>query len=140
MADLLIADDDPDFVDALATILAAYGHEVRTAHNGEEALKLIDQKLPELVLLDVEMPVLDGPSTAYRMLVADMGRENIPIIFMSGVVDLHLVAAKVGTPYYLGKPCKLEALIALVDRALVERRPPRATSLLPYDETPLRSR
>ncbi|MGZ6089350.1 MAG: response regulator [Polyangiales bacterium] len=125
MADLLVVDDDPDLAEALECVLLAYDHVVRVARNGEQALELIDERLPDLVLLDVEMPVLDGPSMAYRMLLTDMGREKIPIIFMSGVIDLHVVAAKVGTPYFLGKPYNLDALLTLLDRALVERRPPR---------------
>lgn len=124
MADLLVVDDDEDLRDALAAILISLGHTVRIARNGEEALDLLDQRLPDAVLLDVEMPVLDGPSTAYRMLVNDLGKENVPIVLLSGVLDLHLVATKVGTPYFLGKPYTFEALLPLLDRALTERRTP----------------
>jgi FixJ family two-component response regulator len=47
------------------------------------------------------------------------------VILLSGVMDLPLVAAEVGTPYYLAKPYRIDALLALVERALVERRAPR---------------
>ena len=127
MADLLVVDDDGDLREALAAILVSLGHIVRIACHGEEALDLLDQRLPDAVLLDVEMPVLDGPSTAYRMLVNDLGKENVPIILLSGVLDLHLVAAKVGTPYFLGKPYSFEALLPVLERALTERCAPHPT-------------
>jgi CheY-like chemotaxis protein len=101
MADVLVVDDDPDLREVLAAILVGLNHTVRMARNGEEALALLDERLPDIVLLDVEMPVLDGPGTAYRMLIRDMGKENIPIVLLSAFIDLHLVAEKVGTPYFV---------------------------------------
>jgi DNA-binding response OmpR family regulator len=125
MADLLVVDDDPDLAELLAMFLVGAGHDVRIARNGEEGLERVQTRLPDLVLLDVEMPVLDGPSMAYRMLIADMGKEDVPILLLSAVIDLHLVARRVGTPYFLGKPYAFEALLPMVDRALAERTPPR---------------
>ncbi len=124
MADVLVVDDDPDLREVLAAILVGLNHTVRSARNGEEGLQLLDERLPDIVLLDVEMPVLDGPGMAYRMLIGDLGKEKIPIVLLSGVIDLHLVAGKVGTPYFLGKPYAFEALVPLLDRALGERQPP----------------
>jgi CheY-like chemotaxis protein len=124
MADLLIVDDDEDLREVLAAVLLSMNHTVRIARDGEEGLALVNERFPDLVLLDVEMPVLDGPSMAYRMLIGNLGKEKIPIILLSGIMDLHLVAAKVGTPYFLGKPYAFEALLPLLERALVERRPP----------------
>jgi len=124
MADLLVVDDDPDLREVLADILGGLGHKVRIACNGEEGLELLDEELPDLVLLDVEMPALDGPGMAYRMLVTNLGKEKIPILLLSGVIDLHLVAAKVGTPYFLGKPYAFEALVPMLERALAERTAP----------------
>jgi len=124
MADLLLVDDDPDLREVLADVLLALNHTVRIARNGKEGLELLEQGLPDLVLLDVEMPVLDGPGMAYRMLVNNLGKEKIPIVLLSGIIDLHLVAAKVGTPYFLGKPYAFDALLPLLERALGERSPP----------------
>lgn len=124
MADLLLVDDDRDVTEVLAEFLEAEGHHVRVASNGKEGLKLLHEHLPDLVLLDVEMPVLDGPRMAYRMFVEDAGRERVPILFLSGVSDLHRVAARVGTRYYLTKPFTLEALLKALDRALHERAAP----------------
>jgi DNA-binding response OmpR family regulator len=124
MADLLVVDDDPDIADTLAEVLHALGHRVRVAHNGEEGLRLLLDWTPDLALLDVEMPVLDGPGMAYGMLVHDVGLEQVPIVLLSGVTDLRDVAAGVGTPYFLGKPYGLDAFIRVIDRALAERSPP----------------
>jgi len=124
MADLLLVDDDHDVTEVLAEFLQAEGHLVRVAENGEEGIKLLNERLPDLVLLDVEMPVLNGPAMAYRMFVENLGRERVPILFMSGVPDLHRVAARVGTRYYLTKPFSLDALLKSLDKALHERAAP----------------
>ena len=124
MASILIVDDDRDLAEMLGDLLREAGLDVRTAHDGQEGLKLIEEQLPDLVLLDVEMPCLGGPEMAYRMLVHDMGEEQVPIVLVSGVTDLFKVAELVGTPYYLGKPYDLDRISTLVSRALVERTPP----------------
>jgi DNA-binding response OmpR family regulator len=124
MADLLLVDDDTDIADTLAEFLREEGHSVRVAASGEEGLRMLDQGLPDAVLLDVEMPVLDGPRMAHCMFLRDVGREQVPILFLSGVADLDRIAARVGTPYYLPKPFSLDLLLPLVDRALRERAAP----------------
>jgi DNA-binding NtrC family response regulator len=124
MAELLVVDDDSDVAEVLRMILQER-HTIRIAHNGEAGLRLLNDRAPDLLLLDVEMPVLDGPSMAYRLIILDAGRELIPIVLISGVADLERVAEQVGTPYYLLKPVDIEPLIEIVERALAERRPPK---------------
>ncbi len=126
MADLLIVDDNVDLAALIEMLLTGEGHRVRVAHDGEEGMRALDGRVPELVILDVDMPVLDGPGMAYRMLVEDCGRELIPIVLLSGTIDLAAVARRVGTPYVLPKPCDPERLLQTVARALVERTPPHA--------------
>jgi DNA-binding NtrC family response regulator len=120
---VLLVEDDAD-VSATLRIALEGQHRVRVAHNGEEGLRALKEQLPDLILLDVEMPVLDGPGMAYRMLVEDAGREQIPIILVSGVAYLDRVAQRIGTPYFLPKPVDLGPLLTLVERALAERRAP----------------
>ena len=122
---LLIVDDDSDLADLLAEALRSEGHQVTVAYDGAEGLRLVSAQRPDLLLLDVEMPLVDGPEMAYQLLLRNCGQENIPIVLLSGVVDLPQVAARVGTPYFLAKPYDVEALLPLVDRALAERIPPR---------------
>jgi DNA-binding NtrC family response regulator len=124
MAQLLIVDDDCDVTETLRMVLE-HEHTIRAAANGEEGMRLLNDRRPDLILLDVEMPVLDGPGMAYRMFIEDAGRERIPIVLVSGVADLEGVAERVGTPYFLLKPVDVEPLLALVRRALVEQTPPR---------------
>jgi DNA-binding NtrC family response regulator len=125
MADLLVVDDDMDVADSLADVLRDEGHIVRTARNGTHGLELLGERLPDAVLLDVEMPLLTGPEMAMRMLLNDCGQEEIPVILQSGVKDLTAIAALVQTPYFLGKPFTIEQMLSTLERALVERVPPR---------------
>src|SRR4051812_21624159 len=104
MTDVLLVDDDDDSRFLLGELLTSAGHDVRTARDGIEALTLIDERYPQLVVSDVEMPHLDGPAMVYRLFVEDLGRENIPLIFVSGHPNLRAIAEAVGTPYYLSKP------------------------------------
>lgn len=125
MADVLIVDDNEDIAECLKMLLTLEGHRVRLASNGEQGLLALDAGLPDLVILDVDMPLLDGPGMAYRMLIEDFGRESIPIILSSAEPRLSDIAARVGTLYYLEKPFDPAALIRLVTRALEERGAPR---------------
>jgi CheY-like chemotaxis protein len=66
-ADLLVVEDDRDAAEALAEVLRDAGHRVRLALDGEEGLGLLEEVPPDVVLLDVEMPVLTGPEMAASM-------------------------------------------------------------------------
>ena len=78
-------------------------------------------------MLDVEMPVLAGPEMAYRMFLHDVGEDQIPIVLLSGVMNLLRIATMVGTPYYLAKPYTFESISRMVARVLAERRAPLRT-------------
>lgn len=124
MADVLIVDDDLDTANVLAEVMRAEGHEVRVGYNGSEGLQLARARLPDIALLDVEMPLLDGPGLAYQMFIHNMGLDEVPVIFLSGVTNLEEVAQAVGTPYFLGKPYRYSDIIALLAHALSERVAP----------------
>jgi CheY-like chemotaxis protein len=129
MADLLVVDDDLDGAAALVELLRLAGHRVRVAYDGAEALRLVQERAPEVALVDVEMPVLDGPSMAHQMFVRDAGLESIPIVLVSGVPGLREVAAIVGTPYYVSKPYRHTHLLEVLSRAQAEHVPPRPARL-----------
>ena len=131
MAYLLIVEDDPDLAELLAAQLQDEGHIVRVALDGLEGLRMVRERFPDLVLTDVEMPFLSGPQMAGEMLLHDLGEEEIPVLLLSAVTNLHQVAARVGTPYFLTKPFDTDALTRLVQRALVERRPPLPPTIAP---------
>jgi CheY-like chemotaxis protein len=129
VADLLVVDDDEDVAETLADILRDEGHVVRTACDGSQGLERLAERLPDAVLLDVEMPLLTGPQMAVRMFLNDCGQEDIPIILQSGVKELTAVAALVQTPYFLSKPFTIEEMLSLLSRVLVERAPARPTAV-----------
>jgi CheY-like chemotaxis protein len=130
MADVVVVEDDSAFAEAVADVLASEGHTVRIGQDGEQGLKLLTERLPDLIVLDVEMPVLTGPEMAARALVHDAGQELIPIVLLSGVADLSRVAAVIGTPYVLKKPCDLVALIETTSKALREQVAPQPSAAL----------
>jgi CheY-like chemotaxis protein len=127
MANVLIVDDDYDIAEASKDLLESAGHLVRVGHGGQEGLASLDASpLPDCVLLDVDMPVLNGPEMAHQMLLHDAGEEKIPIVLVSGRRDLPALAARMGTPYFLVKACDDygELLLTLLGRAVSERRAP----------------
>jgi CheY-like chemotaxis protein len=124
MANLLIVDDDRDLAEIVEGALEGLGHECRIAHDGREGLMLVEARWPDLVLLDVEMPILTGPDMAQALFLRNCGAEKIPVILISGIIGLSQIAARVGTPYFLAKPYPFKALLGLVARALAERIPP----------------
>ena len=127
MANVLIVDDDDDMAEVSKDLLESAGHVVRVGHGGKEGLASLSvAPLPDCVLLDVEMPTLDGPGMAHQMRLHDEGEERIPIVLVSGRYDLPDLAARMGTPYYLVKACADygATLLKLLDRAIIERRAP----------------
>jgi CheY-like chemotaxis protein len=125
VADILVVEDDADIATLLDGIISDLGHEVRIARNGEVGLDSLAERLPDLVIMDVEMPLLSGPDMAERMFVHNLGRENIPIVIASASPALPEIAVRVGTPYFLGKPFSTEELARLIARALREQVLPR---------------
>ena len=125
VAHLLIVDDDNDIVQVLGELLRLDGHEVRTASTGEEGLAVLRAApLPEVVVLDVDMPVLGGIGMAHKMLLHDAGEEHVPIILMSARSDLSELAREMGTPYFVRKPASIAVFRDRLVRALAERKAP----------------
>src|SRR6201984_3836161 len=83
---ILVVDDTPDNVDILQMRLESEGYEVITAADGEQALAIVRERLPDLVLMDIMMPKLDGIA-AMKQLKADNGLPFIPIILVTGRGD-----------------------------------------------------
>ena len=122
MSSILIVEDDLEIAEALADLLAFAGHRTRTARNGVEGLEKIAEEDPDLILLDVEMPILDGPGMAAELALKIGGTPGIPIILISGSVDLAATAARAKIPHHLAKPFEADAVVALVQRVLASLR------------------
>lgn len=117
-SNLLLVEDDDDLREMLTYYLQTRGHEVRTATNGVEALLEVERRYPDLVISDLEMPVLDGLSWIRHMIEAGLGGENVPIILMSGNPQLLRAAGAVVAPYTLEKPFSFEALDRMIELRL----------------------
>ena len=128
MADVLIVDDNSDTADLLAELLQHTGHTARVANDGSEGMARLHERIPDVVVLDVEMPKLTGPEMALQMFHQDRGLEEVPIVLCSGALDLDAFARQVGTKYFLEKPYDAVELLALIERALVEHTPPQPGS------------
>ena len=124
MSRILIVDDEPDILLMLRLNLEADGHEVLMAADGEKALERIEAEAPELVVLDVMMPVLDGWGVLERLQRRD---DAPPVVVVSAKVggDDVAHAIRLGACEYITKPFDPERLsVALVDtlnRTLEER-------------------
>jgi DNA-binding response OmpR family regulator len=119
MAKVLIIDDDRDLTEAVADALEAEGHESRLAFNGAEGLERIYQVTPDLILLDVEMPVLDGPGFLRRLgSTPGVGAE---VVLMSGTPRLSELATALDIRHWIEKPVSYKALLEIVACALNER-------------------
>ena len=118
-ADILIVDDTPANLTVLSAILGKRGYRVRPAINGALALKAAQKAAPDLILLDVQMPGLDGYEVC-RQLKGDAQTRAIPVIFISALDDVldKVEAFQVGGVDYITKPFQIEEVLARVENQL----------------------
>lgn len=116
---ILIVDDSKENVDLLKTVLEYNHYTVLPAYSGEEALQLIQETLPDLILMDVIMPGMDG-FTACRMLAADKKTKGIPVILLTAKNEPEDLkrGLEAGAVDYVKKPFVIVELMARVNTAL----------------------
>lgn len=116
---LLVADDDAGIREFLTRALSKHGYQVLKASGGQEALALIREERPALVLLDILMPGVDGVDICKTMR-ADVELAPVPVIFASALDQsrLHAIADEAGATDYLTKPLTLGDLLNVVGRYL----------------------
>jgi len=106
MAKILIVDDNKDCSDGLAKTLAIAGHEVTCVPNGRDALASILAKMPDVVLLDLIMPEMDGPSFL-EVVRSYLRLQSLPVVILTALADSPMVsraqALKVNTVLVKGK-------------------------------------
>ena len=119
---ILVVDDQPALAHMMADLLADAGYATRTAENGREALAEVQAAPPDLLLLDVQMPELDGFEVA-SMLKVDPVTAAIPIIMVSAHEGrgARLVGLESGAEDYLSKPVDPAELIAKIRNLLLLR-------------------
>lgn len=112
---ILAVDDTPSDLDLLATVLGREGYKVALATGGVQALKMITNQKPDLILLDVNMPEIDGLEICRRV-KADQATLGIPIIFITGNTspDEIIMGFQVGAADYISKPFRIPELLARV--------------------------
>jgi len=116
---IVVADDDKQILGALRIILAAHGHDVILARNGKEALDRVVSDHPDVVVLDLGMPELDG----FAVIQAIRGWSAVPILVVSGRTDSaeKVEALDLGADDYVTKPFQTDELLARI-RALGRRK------------------
>jgi len=122
-ANILIVDDKPENLDVLSEMLRQCGHKVRPAISGKLALRAARKLPPDLILLDIRMPELDGYEVC-RLLKADPELKGIPVIFISALTQAFdkVTAFECGGVDYISKPFQVSEVIARVEAHLKLRK------------------
>ena len=114
---ILAVDDEATILKSLSGILSDEGFEVLTASNGYEALKIITEESPDLVLLDIWMPGIDGIET-----LQEIKRTNpfLQVIIISGhgTIETAVKATKLGAYDFIEKPLSIEKIVVTINNAL----------------------
>ena len=124
---VLVVEDDEEIADVLRRSLRQEGHEVRTAADGEEALASAHDFAPDMVVLDLGLPKLDGVEVCRRL----REESDVPILILTARADTddRVRGLDAGADDYLVKPFERAELLARL-RALMRRRPPRGSASL----------
>lgn len=113
---ILVVDDEPRIVAVIESYLAQYGYRVVKSHNGEEALVLAAKEKPDLIILDIMMPKMDG----YEFLRQHRKHANTPIIFLTAKVEDEdkVLGLELGADDYMIKPFRPRELMARIKAVL----------------------
>ncbi len=119
---VLITDDYEDNRELLRLMLQAEGYTIREARNGRECVAVAQREVPDLALIDLSMPVLDGWGTL-RQLREDERTRSIPCVAITAFASDHdrYLALAAGFDAYLAKPFRTRELLEMVERLLGER-------------------
>ncbi len=121
---ILVVDDENINLRLVSRLLEMEGYEVVTAQSGESALHLIEQKQPDLALLDVMMPLMDGYELCRRLRQNPLTAQ-IPIVMLTALVDENdrLKGIEAGADDCLPKPFDVDVLRTVLKRFLLDRNP-----------------
>jgi CheY-like chemotaxis protein len=117
---ILLVDDDPDFVEAVKVIVESGGYDVRVAYDGKEGLEAVAEEKPDLIVLDVMMPEMNGHEACAK-LKADPATAKIPIILLTAVAErvttstyTHRDMLESEAEDYMPKPVEPSELLELI--------------------------
>ncbi|NES19083.1 MAG: PAS domain S-box protein [Symploca sp. SIO3E6] len=123
VADILLVDDQPENLRLLTTMLSERGYKVRKAINGTLALNAVDLNKPDLIVLDIKMPELDGYEVCQRLKAREQ-TADIPVIFMSALEEVwdKVKAFEIGGVDYISKPFQVQEVFARIENQLTIHR------------------
>jgi CheY-like chemotaxis protein len=117
---ILLIDDDPDFVEAVKVIVENGGYEVKVAYDGQEGLEAVEEEKPDLIVLDVMMPVMNGHEACAK-LKGNKDTADIPVILLTAVADrvttskyTHRDMLESEAEDYMPKPIEPKELLELI--------------------------
>ena len=118
MARVLVIDDEPDVVRLIVKILSGRGHVVQVARDGASALARVKHEPPDVILLDSDLPKIDGAEVC-RRIKGDEGTTAIPIVMMtSAYIDIFDVNADGGPEAFVVRPFTRDVLANVVERVM----------------------
>ncbi len=124
MATILLVEDNPANLKLATLVLRNVGHAILQAFDGDQALRMVREQMPDLVLMDLHMPGMDG-LTATRILKSDPATAHIPILALTAHAmhgdQERIIAA--GCDGYIAKPFQLQEFLSQVEQAL-QTKPP----------------
>lgn len=112
---VLIVDDDRDIVTIVSTILSGRGWDIKAAYNGREALEAVTASKPDIILLDIMMPEMNGIEVLKRIKKIDTDARII-MITAFGDVESYLDSMELGAYEYINKPFETDELLEMIDR------------------------
>ncbi len=119
MTKILIVDDEKDIVETLSFMLKTKGYETITAYDGEEGLKLAKEEHPDLIILDVMMPKINGYKIC-RLLKYDAKYKNIPIVMVTARSQEgdKLIGEETGADRYITKPFEFSDILDVINELI----------------------
>lgn len=121
MKKILIVDDEQDIVESLKFVLESYDYTCYCAYNGEDGLRMAKEIIPDLMILDVMMPKINGYKIS-RLLKFDKKYKDIPILMVTARTQEEdkLIGEETGADEYITKPYELDELVSKVNKYLME--------------------
>ncbi len=113
---VLVVEDDPAIRRLLADTLADEGHDVRQAMSGPEALDVLEVWLPDVILLDIALPGMDGRVFRTHQTSLAPPASDVPVIIVTGTHDYSRLTSELGAAALLRKPFDLDELVELVSQ------------------------
>ncbi len=114
---ILVVDDDPTLVKVIQPFLESHNFAITIAHDGEEAIEEIKKKLPDLIVLDVQMPKMNGYTFIFELKKIP-NTARIPIIVLTAKEGMAEIFKIEGVKEYITKPFKPEILLAAVNKLI----------------------